>query len=451
MPSTEPIPTNPRPLKFKWLRDNLVSPYGLALISYLFFLAACLIPPSVYTYFMQEPDLMFLDPPTILFYTLCVLSFLGGAWLIGWMFPCSFVNRKLETRIWATLFLVVPLAMGIAATLATVVFLILQHPDAIILLFAQQGSQVKDTVTLESAGSLLIAPIVLAAIIWWAYWRSFDFGLRGWKKGLVRFALTVAVLSEFAIATLLLSRGILMMAAFGLAILYTVRKCAKNAVSFRFVLGFGISIATCVILLFFSFSFLRGTSSLDILVRVYLGYTVAAYNRLAAVVNGNLRYPFAGRGLYLSGFVSFSHALNRVVPLASVMNWPDILDVWGSEFGAVTRSGLDGNLILSGTFGYIFSDLGWFSFPFVFGYGMLYGVAWNWIKRGKILGIVLYPSFAFSALLWIGTNSLLDSSQALLLATACFLAFCEFLLVRSKARKGAGYEPIFAGREAPGQ
>jgi hypothetical protein len=414
------------------LRNNIVSPYGLAAISYAFFLFACLIPPSLYSQYMIEKDLMFLDPATILFYTLCVASFVAGARLVSWMFPSSFVDRDIKLRISPTFFLMVPLTIGIIAAIVTIFILIAFHPDIIFLLLTQQGGEVKENVLFEIATSVYLAPYVLTAIIWWAYWRSFDLGLQGWRGGLVKSTLVVAVLSVISAATLILSRGVLMMVVCGLAILYVARRSAKKPVSFKFVFGTGAAIAICAALLFFAFSFLRGTQSFNDQVPQLLGYTVGSYNRLAAIVNGNLRYPFAGRGLYLSSFVAFNHTLNRVVPISSVMDWPDQLEVWGSEFGAVSRAGLDGSLILSGTFGYIFSDLGWvLSPPFVFGYGLLYGIVWNWIKRGNILGIVLYPSFGFCALLWIGTNSLLDSPQVLLLIAAIVLAFYELVLVKS--------------------
>jgi hypothetical protein len=424
-------PGSGTPLRSKRLWNNIVSPFGLATISYAFFLFACLIPPSIYKHYMMEPDLMFLDPGTILFYTLCVLSFLAGAWLIGWMLPSSFVDHRLKTRISPTLFLMVPLTIGIAATIATLLLLIAYHPELILLLFAQQGSELKETVAVEVASTFSYAPFILTAIIWWAYWRSFDLGLRGWRMRLVKSAVIIALLSVVVTATFMLNRAMLMMAVCGLAILYLARRSAKGFVSFKFALRTGAPIAIGIVLLFVAFSFLRGTD-LDDQVHQLLGYTAASYNRLAAVVNGNLRYPFAGRGLYLSGFVSFNKTLNRFAPLAKAMNWPDNpLDVWGSEFGAVGRAGLDAGFIWSGAFGYIFSDLGWFSFLFVFGYGILYGVVWNWIKRGKILGIMLYPCFGFCALFWVGSNLLLDSSQVWLWVTAIAVAGYELIFVKA--------------------
>lgn len=414
------------------LPKNIASPYGLAMISYAFFLFACLIPPSLYNHYMMEPDLMFLDPATILFYTLCVVSFLMGAWFVKWLLPASFLGRRFETRISPTVFLMIPLTVGIMLTAASVFLLVELNSDIIVFLMTQQGGQLKDLVATELASAYNLAPLMLTGIIWWAFWRSSDVRLNGWRNLLVKSALVVAILAVIAAATLILSRDILMMAACGLAVLYVIRRTAKRRVSFRFAFGAGTAIAVCVVVLFFGFSFLRGVDSWDNQVYTLIGYTAACYNRLAAVVNGNLRFPFADRGLYLSSFVAFNHTWNRLVPLGRLMNWPDQLEVWRAEFGAVTRAGLDGNLIWPGAFGYIFSDLAWFSFPFIFGCGMLYGLAWNWIKRGKVLGIVLYPCFAYCALLWFATNSLLDSQRAVMAVAAIILASYERVFVRTK-------------------
>jgi oligosaccharide repeat unit polymerase len=326
----------------------------------------------------------------------------------------------------------VPLLIGILATVLTLFTLIAYHPEIIVLLLAQQGEEVKESAMFDIATSVYLAPLILTAIVWWAYWRLPEFALRGWRSGIVKLALVVAVLSEMATATLIMSRGILMMTLCGLTILLVIRRSAQNKMSWRFILATGLGFVICAALLFVLFSFIRGTDNSEDQVRNLVGYTVAPYNRLAAVVNGNMRYPFAGRGLYLSSFVAFNHTFNRFVPVSGWMNWPDQLEVWGSEFGAVNRAGLDGSLILSGSFGYIFSDLGWwFSLPFVFCYGLLYGVVWNWIRRGNTLGVVLYPVFSFCALLWIGTNSLLDSPQVLVLVAGIGLAGYEFMFLKS--------------------
>jgi hypothetical protein len=267
------------------LLNNIASPYGLAMISYSFFLFACLIPPSIYSHYMMESDLMFLDPATILFYTLCVASFLAGAWLVNWLFPSSFVARTLKTRIPPTLFLLVPLTLGVAATVITDLYLIEHYPLIVFSLLAQQGADVKETIAFEVNGHLAFIPLMLIGITWWAFWRYSDLGLQGWRRRLAKLFLVLAVLSVIVSTTLALNRSTLMLAVCGLAILYVVRAAVKKRMSFNFIFRSGIAMVVCVGLLFFAFSFLRGTDSWDDQVNTLIGYTAASYNRLAAVVN----------------------------------------------------------------------------------------------------------------------------------------------------------------------
>jgi hypothetical protein len=58
--------------------QNIVSPSGLAIISYCIFLFAWVFPSGMYTEYIHEPDLMFLDPLVFAFYTSCVAAFLLG-------------------------------------------------------------------------------------------------------------------------------------------------------------------------------------------------------------------------------------------------------------------------------------------------------------------------------------------------------------------------------------
>lgn len=430
-PSLRNAKGRPRPQKlFNRMANNAASPCGLAMISYAFFLLACLIPPSIYSHYMTEPDLMFLDPATILFYTLCVASFMAGAWLMGWLLPSRFVERKFSTRISPMLFLMAPLIVGILATIGTLSLLLIYHPEIILLLLTEQGQQLKEIASFEVASSVNLAPLALTAIVWWAYWRSFDLRLQGWKRRWLKSVLVIAVLLLVVTSTLILSRDILVMSLCGLAISYVIRRSANTPNSFRFVLRTGAAIGVSFAVLFFVFAFLRGSDSLAEQVHELFGYTAASYNRLAAIVNGDLRFPFAGRGLYVSSFVTSNHTFNKIFLLDRYMNWPSASETWGSEFAAVSRAGLDEHLVWPGAFGCIFSDFGWFSVPFVLGYGILYGLVWNWIKRGRTLGVVLYPCIGFCALFWIGSNALLDSQRAVVTVAALVLAGYELIFVR---------------------
>ena len=416
---------------------NFVSPYGLAMISYAFFLFACLVPPSVYSHFMMEPDLMFLDPATMLFYTLCVGSFLAGAWLVSWLYPATFVVRKFRTRISPTRFLLAPLTLAVAAATLTSLYLITEYPIIMLSLLTQQGEEAKEIIAFEVNGHFAFVPLILMGITWWALWRYSELDFKGWRRRLVSFFLFLAVASVIVLSIITMGRNTLMLGLGGPAILYVFSRTVRKQADFKFIFRSGIVAAIFISLLFFVFSFMRGTDSWDGQVNQLIGYTAASYNRLAAVVNGDLRYPFAGHGLYLSSVVTRSRFL-----LGDVLNAPDVRDAWASEFGAVSRVGLDGRLIWSGAFGYIFAELGWFSFPFVFGYGMLYGVGWNWIKRGKVLGIVLYPCFGFCALFWVGSNYLLEAPTEILSIVAIILTGYELVFVRAASASSLLHQRI---------
>jgi len=410
------------------LLDHAGSPYGLATYSYVFFLISCLIPPSFYKHYIGEPDLMFLDPTAILFYTLCVISFVLGMWFIGWLFPATFVKRTYTTRISALSFLLTPLVVGFLAMTFVNVYLIQHFPAILLNLLTQQGVDTKDTLIYnnDTSARIVFIPITLIGVIWWAFWRSSSLSIAGWRKRLVRCFIFLALMSVAIYFVLIVFRAILIMAVCGLAILYVLRRTIEQKASTASIFRIGIGVAVFVPLLFVLFSFLRGADNWDTQITLLLGYSAASYNRLAAIVNGNLRYPFAGRGLYLSSVIVHTHLL----PLNEILNPPGFLDMWGTEFAAVSKAGLSGGLIWSGAFGYIFSDIGWFSLPFVFGYGVLYGFIWRALKRGQIIGVVLYPCFGACILLWLGPNYVLDQPTEILLFTAAILA-C--------------YERIFAG------
>jgi oligosaccharide repeat unit polymerase len=409
-----------------WLLNNVVSPYGLAAISYAFFLIACLIPPSLYSHYMQEPDLMFLDPATILFYSLCVASFVAGLMLVDWLFPASFSDPGLTTRIGPALFLLIPLALGIAANALSIYLLMKQVPNIILLLISQQGEDLKETLALYVEGNFALAPLLLTGITWWALSRYSGLHLRGWRKMIVICFLVIAILSVIISSALTLIRSLLMLIVCSLAILYVLRRTVKKRVSGRFILGGGVAIVLSICLLFSAFSFLRGSNNLADQLNLIMGYTGASYNRLAGIVNGTVRYPYGGHGMYLSTVITHTHRL----PFNRALNPPDGSEVWGSEFGAVSQAGLGGDLIWSGAFGDIFTDLGWFAAPFVFAYGVLYGVVWHWMKRGNVFGLVLYPFFGFCILFWLGTNYLLDTPMEFLLLAAILLFLYELLLLK---------------------
>ncbi len=409
---------------------NAISPYGLAALAYILFFCACILPPSIYSYYMHEPDLMYLDPATILFYTGCVVSFIAGVRLMHWLFPFCVQNHQFNTKVPPVLFLLAPLAVAVIGAAISMFRLLHMHPEIIVLLLSNQSSEVKDMIAFDSEGDFVKTTLLLVVVIWWVYWRSSDMTLGRWKRAFVRAALSVSVLVVIAVSTFTLLRNFMMMVLFGLVVLYLVRKVTHKEMDLRLLLRASILIGIGVVTLFFATSAVRGFTGINELVTQLLGYTFASYNRLAAILDGRLHYPFAGRGVYLSYIAAYNTAVNRVIPIGRLINAPDFLNLWGSEFTAVSQAGLNGGLIWAGTFGYIYSDLGWFSFAWVFGYGIAYGLIWKSLLKGNIFGIFLYPFFAYSEVGWWGTNGLLDSPLIIFLGAAVLFRLYEATFLR---------------------
>jgi hypothetical protein len=232
-----------------------------------------------------------------------------------------------------------------------------------------------------------------------------------------------------------LSRGELIPFLIGLVIIYIDNKSDVKSYSglkfFLFLAKFLFSI----FFIFSIFSLFRGTIEFNKIVADFLGYTLASYNRLAALLDGELNYTYQGTGVYLSSFLSFNKTLNSVFAVSAYFGWPFYSDAWRSEFFSVEIHGFNKYLIWPTALGYLFIDFGWIA-PFVlFVYGIFYGFIWRlWLKE-SIFGLLLYPWFGFCLIFWFGTNYLLDTKLFVLLVTAIVIyigtCFSRYPIIRS--------------------
>ncbi len=419
------------------VRDAVIrygaSPYGLTVVSVLIFLTAYLLPPTWYSRYVQEPDYLFLDPASLLFFLLCTLGFVAGLVTIDLTFATSgFARLNRRTRLSPTWFILLPVVSATAMTVYSSVVLVRENANLLVLLLAAQAEQLKEEGGMQVNGPISQATPLLMGIVWWAIWRKDDFAFAPRQKLIVNGSILLAIAALVASATLMVARGEVMPIFAGIAITFLLRRLKDGKLTFLSATRFALTFAASVVLLFIAFSILRGQSDPQFLIASVFGYSIASYNRLAALLSGLFHYPFSDRGLYISAFVSFNKSFNAVFHINRLFDWPDFDMVWRSEFDAVAAAGLNGQLIWSGAFGYIFSDLGWFSPLLLYVYGLATGWTWRSLKLGQVLGAILYPWCGFCILYWFGTNYLLDPKVTVLILCVILISLYESLLLRTQ-------------------
>jgi hypothetical protein len=389
---------------------NIVSPYGLAILSYCLFLFAWLFPPGLYTEYIREPDLMFLDPTTLLFYTACVVGFLFGvraSRVLGHSFsrgPEAKVNARR-----ALLYLTAPL---LVASLSCLIYLILLGGkiNFIALLASQQGDAIKiaGQVGQTEQGRWGESITILTVVLWWSFFRASQLRV----KGVVKVSFYLLFLPALAIGILTcvatVDRGSLMPILTGLLMIFLYRNTRGSNATIGRITTISLLSGTGVIAAFLALSFLRGALALRLLMTGLLGYTIVSYNRLTALLGGVMHYSYEGRGVYLSRYLLQDEKLNNVFHLADRFGWPNGFALWQTEFSSTMSAGLNPSFIWAGAFGYLYSDIGWWTPLYLFCIGVLAGHLWTQFGASKTFGLVLYPWMGFCILTWFGVNSILS-------------------------------------------
>jgi len=390
------------------LLGNIMSPYGLAAASYTLFLVAWIFPPALYTRLLKEQDLLFMDLTSFLFFTSCVLTFCLGVWVCRYMEGASYQGRPQAVAANnPVLFFLLPVGL---LTVLCVIFLIQigGRIDVVGLLSASQGEAIKQT---EEPGAAIegrwdMVPPMLTAVLAWAYFRLRQMSLSGMSSVLCYGILLVGLLANMAIDVSRMDRAQLMpliVGMFAVYIYFKIRDSGASALKLALI-AFGFLFAVLAVFTVLSAS--RGIQGVESLMATLLGYTVVSYNRLAALLSGSMHYAFQSSGVYLFPFLSQSGSLNSIIPFTSIFGWPIARDLWRTEFISTAQAGLNPGFIWSGVFGYLYSDLGWYTVVYIFFYGLFCGFCWVKFKNAATFGVVTYPWVIFSVLFWFGVNML---------------------------------------------
>ncbi|HEY0797051.1 MAG TPA: hypothetical protein VGD64_14865 [Acidisarcina sp.] len=430
---------------------NLISPYGLAFVSYALFLTAWVAPPALFLDYIGEPDLLYLNLTVFLFYSACVVCFMAGVWIFEHF--CD--SRKvpvLDLSCNSPLsFLLIPLAISTTLCIASVVVLNGNVSNVVELLFSQQGALLKLANASGQAeeGSWGYVITFQTGMLWWAYFRSKRLIGGGASQRIFSLALAVATIVAVITALIKVDRTNLIPILAGMLVILLYYKLAGKEVRMPRVAVITLATVALIVGSFVGVSYIRGASNAGILVAGVFGYTATSYNRLAAEISGLLHYSFGGRGIYLSTFLSYNNTINRIIPFNELMGSPTARGVYFSEFSSIAAGGLNPGFNWSGAFGYIFADLGWWTPIYLLAVGIFNGYLWRQFRRQSIAGIILYPWAAFSILFWFGWNVLFDLRFALLAVVVAIIGTYESRLLGRHASIDPEAEDPLPQRDLP--
>jgi hypothetical protein len=426
----------------------LPSPYGIALVPCFLFLFAWTFPPDLYIHYISEPDLMYHNLTAMWFFTACVAAFFLGVRVIGRFdsAPPEATAPSIQLRSSSKLlYLIVPLLLA-AGPCLIYLLLIARNVNFLALVLSQQGDVIKQAMANDDASSFWDSGLfLLTGVLWWAAYRAGQLKLNGAARKtfylifLGCFALNVIT----CLATF--DRTNLMPLLGGCTVIYLFFKTrAANLKLGRLAL---IGVGSIVVMAgsFAALQFARGASAIESFISSMLGYSIVSYNRLAALLMGVLHYVYQGKGAYVVAFLTTN---GRFSGIRDQMGLPSSYEVWLSEFLSVSASGLNAGYNWAGVFGYLFSDIGWWTPLYMFGTGVLGGYLWSRFRAGASIGIVCYPWMAFWILFWFGWNLLFDARGEVLLETGILLFIYDricLLSVRDVSRtprdSGSVWEP----------
>jgi hypothetical protein len=411
---------------------RLLHPQTLLIVAGLLMLAFSLVPPDFYSYYVQEPDLMF---GNVLMYGLIFAGL-----LLVWL-GMQLGVRLPRLRRWPmrTLLVVQPLALILPPLLAAWSLLLLTmglilHSDPAILglAMAGQGQQIKLALHLVGQGSLTGSLPLAMGVSWWTLDRMLVLGDRigRWQHRTIWALVSMLIVTLVASGLLLVARFVLMPTLFGLFLVYLRHRVLVRGASIGgLMLRAGVA-ALGILLLFGAMAMLRTSGSTDAVITSFLAYGPSSVNHLAALVDGRLNVDFISDRLLWNNFAfifEFPFA-SRLFDWGSQMRGP-----FQESFWAIQRAGLNNDYNWFTALGEIFGGLGLLAVPYLLVLGLFLGRVWRQFERGSMVGVLLYPWLGFGVLFSFGSNFVASQFLSVLMVLALLLhVYTRIVGVRGK-------------------
>ncbi|MEJ0027267.1 MAG: hypothetical protein WDN01_14675 [Rhizomicrobium sp.] len=436
----------------------LISPIGLALFSFIPLIFAYLVPSGFYESVLHEKDYVWSTPFMPIFFTLCVSSFVLGVISIALNSQSAAGSYRRERAMpEAYNFKALAYFLG-AVDLLNIfsIFSILKNSTGMIdNLMSGNGDLVKLGMNAENTFSG--AQPLLIAVNLWALFRYMQHGKYYKSTAVLRFVkyeIIASFLLSISIAVAKVARYEAIPLVIGFAVIFGYFNEKRGDASIWTALTLLAKLGAILTGIFVLFSVLRGRGSTDLLLYAVMGYGPACFNHLGALLEGALKFPYAGNGGYTFTFLLQFPYLHHFIDPKDLMGLPSYADVYLSEFLATHRAGLNSSFNWVTAFGYYYADLGNWVYLYLFVMGAIVGGAWNSFLKKRAYGIITYPFFASSVLCWFGFNAFSKPQLATILLCAIFVWMLEECFPAKRSTdasrreirfRGAKFEKVRAG------
>jgi hypothetical protein len=396
---------------------------------------------------MYEPDRMFLDPFSFVFFFLCVIFFLAGVRTTRFLSPRT-ANASLPFAEAESPFFYIGVPLITACILCSVDLARFgANVNFLALLLSQQGQTIKD---IQSAGTNFASgiwvqiPVFLIAALWWTLFRLRQLQTGPSTRVILMSVWALGVLLSVLTSVAAVNRDALLALIVGVGLVYLYHRSVEARINLAGILWYLSLGAGLILVLFLALSFLRGAANATtFLITSLFSYSIASYNRFASILHGQMTYLYGGTGVYLFDYLNEAASLNGIFHYQELLHWPNFLDLYHSEFASTMIAGLNSRAIWGGVFGYLYADIGWGTLVYLYFSGIFTGYMWAKFKAGSAIAIVAY-SWIFAWILhWNGPNHLIDFNFVHLVLAGIVLAGWDKLFLRTNPANEA---KLAAGR-----
>lgn len=383
------------------VKKLLLCPYGATIFPIFVLLSALFFPPSLYKYYVNEPNYIFLNFLVVIYVLVCLVFYSLGVYISD--FKLAYRLNLFKKKIGLSPFTYIGIVAIITIALQLLFIIIFN------VYFAKTAGLSLFLVSLLGKGELvkvvsreISIPLGLGAIPtfilgfeFWLLYQLYKLGeleyqSRKQEKSL-RILIWLSLFLNLLVNIITVNRPVLLVLIIGFYVIYAYFN-KRGPLSGLVKLFFTIMIVFIVTSILRWAAGAKGEISYLLLSR-YIGYLIAPYNRLALIIDGNLSYKLP-KLFYLLPICK--------IPFINIVFYPSYSELnFLYAYPALASAGLNTSYNMTTLFGAMYETLGIAAPAYFAIWGIVGNRLFHSFKEGRTFGIVFYPLFYSSVALWI--------------------------------------------------